>query len=142
MRVWPYLGHVHIAIRCFRRFLPIFADFCRFWQNLAKLGNFLGLIFQARWAIFHIWTLNLEKLDPGAVFAPRECFFSESLRFSHQFGLISFDFRAIWAVFGRFFVSRSTSCKIPPKHALLLFGKAFTPHPDMTTLQYSLLIGE
>ena len=50
----------------------MFADFS---QNLAKIGNFFGLIFRARWAIFHILTQNLEKLDPGAVFAPRECFF-------------------------------------------------------------------
>ena len=59
----------------FCRFSPIFADFCIFLQKLARFGKMFGLIFLARWAIFCILTQNLEKLDLGAVFAPRECFF-------------------------------------------------------------------
>ena len=53
----------------------MFADFRRFLQIFAKFGKIFGLIFRARWAIFHILTQSLEKLDPGTVFAPRECFF-------------------------------------------------------------------
>ena len=74
-----WVGYVHIAIGCLRRFLPIFAVVCRCLRNLAKLGKIFGLIFQARWAFFQILTQNLQKkLDPGGVFAPRE---SVSFRF-------------------------------------------------------------
>ena len=48
--------------------LQMFAMFfCFFKKN--------KLILRAPWTIFHIFTQNLEKLDPGAVFARRECFF-------------------------------------------------------------------
>ena len=87
----------------FCRFSPMFADFCKIWQIWAKFGKIFGLTFRARWAIFHILTQNLEKLDPGAVFAPRECFFSDSSHSSHKFGLIFVDIRASWGVFGRLF---------------------------------------
>ena len=33
------------------------------------------LIFRARWVDFRILTQHLGKLDPGTVFAPRECLF-------------------------------------------------------------------
>ena len=69
---------------------------------MAKFGEKIGLIFRARWVIFRVLTRNLEKLDPGTVFAPRECFF-RILRVFHQFGLIFVRFREIWAVFGRLF---------------------------------------
>ena len=130
----------------FADFFQIFAFFCKFWQILANFGKMFGLIFRARWAIFRILTQNLEKLDPGAVFAPRECFFRIPRVFSHQFGRIFVDFRAIWL--GRFrpvfLFPRSVSCTPPnkKKHAILQFCKAFTPHPNMTTLQYSLMTGE
>ena len=56
----------------FRGFLQMFA---KKMQNLANFGICFGLIFRARWAIFRMLTQNIEKLNPGAVFAPRECFF-------------------------------------------------------------------
>ena len=139
--MWSYLGGVRAY--CDRVFSPIFADFRGFlqifatiWQNLAKFGKMFGLIFRARWAIFCILTQNIEELDPGAVFAPRECFF----------GFLMF-FSSIWPYFRRcssslghfrpgFLLSRSISCKILKKHAMFLCCKAPTPHPNMTALQY------
>ena len=78
IRVWSYWAwYVHAAVGTFCRFCQfslIFADFCRFWQILANFGNFF-VNFPGSLGDFRILTQNLEKLDPGAVFAPRECFF-------------------------------------------------------------------
>ena len=130
---------------CERVFSPIFTDFRIFLlqilQFLAKFGknwHFFGLIFRDPWAIFQILTQNLEKHWIRAPFSrPGSAFF----------GFLAF-FSSIWPYFRRFssnlgrfrlsfLLSRSISCKIPPKHETLLFCKAFTPHPNMTTLQYS-----
>ena len=69
------VGYLHVAVGLLRRFfadfrgrLPIFADVC-------KTHKFIELIFRALWATFRISIQNLEKLDPRAAFAPRECFF-------------------------------------------------------------------
>ena len=76
LRVLSYWGGVRACCDKFvPRILPIFADVCRNLQILQIYAIFFEVIFRARWAIFRILTPNLEKLDPGAVFAPRECFF-------------------------------------------------------------------
>ena len=65
---------MHVAILSFRRLLPIFADVCRFLQIFAFFA-FFELIFRAPRAVFCILAQHLDKLDPGAVFVLRECFF-------------------------------------------------------------------
>ena len=97
------VGYVHIAIWCFRRFLPIFADFWIFLQNFANFGKIFGLIFRARWAVFRIFDPKSWKTRSGRPFRAPGVLFSDSSRFSHEFGLIFVDVLAIWAVFGRFF---------------------------------------
>ena len=134
---------MHIAIGCFRRVLPIFADFCRFLQNLAKFceiwQNF-RVNFPGSLGNFHILTQNLENIDPGDVFSPRECFF----RFLAFFSSIWPNFRRFSGNLGRFrpasLFSRSISCIILKKHAMLLFCKTPTPHRNLTTLQHSPMI--
>ena len=108
---------------------------------MASFGNFFGLIFRARWAIFRILTQNLEN----SIRAPFSCPGSAFFRFLAFFSSFWSNFRRFSSNLGRFrpdfLFSRSISCKIAPKHAILLFCKAFTPHPNMTALQFSLVSG-
>ena len=134
---------MHSAIGCFRRFLPIFADvcmlFCKIGQTLAEFCKNIGVIFRPRWVIFHILTQNLENSIRAPFWRPGSAFF----RFLAFFSSIWPTFRRFSSNLGRFrpvfLFSRSIPCNIPPKHAILLFCKAFTPHPNMTTLQYALM---
>ena len=57
-------------------FSPMFAEFADFHRMLQRfVSRFSGLVGRISFL-----TQNLEKLDPGAVFAPRECLFSDSSR--------------------------------------------------------------
>ena len=124
------MGHGHVAKGFFRRCLPILADFCKRMQKVE-------FIFWARWAIFHILTQNLEKLNPAPFSRPGSAFFGFLVFFSSALP----NFRRFSSNLGRFrpvfcFLGR-VPAKSSKKHAMLLFCGVFAPHPNMTTLQYS-----